>query len=223
MPELGRLQALILDLDGLLIDSETWNWQAHDATLRRYGAAPLSLEEVRRLVGLDAADERLALRRLRALPDRALHDYAAVQRDAFTALRARGLAPLPGVRELLEAARRRGLRLGLASNSPLRSVTFALDELGIRPSFAAIVTVDQVKRGKPAPDVYLQALDRLGVRADAALAIEDSATGMAAAVAAGLACLVVPNAITAQQDFSQATARFDSLLQVAAWLPPVVE
>ena len=222
MPEPRRLKALILDLDGLLIDSETWSWQAHDETLRRYGAAPLILEEIRMLVGLDAADEWRVLRELRSLPEEALHEYAAAQRDAFVTLRARLLAPLPGVRELLDAARELGLQVGLASNSPLRSVTAALEGLGIRPSFATIATVDQVERGKPAPDVYLLALDRLGIGADAGLAVEDSATGMKAALAAGLPCAVVPNAITAMLDFSPATARFDSLLQVAAWLPSVV-
>lgn len=222
MPEPGRLQALILDLDGLLIDSELWSWQAHDAALRRYGAAPLALEEIRQLVGSDAADEWRALRRLRSLPEQALYEYAAAQRDAFVALRERLLAPLPGVRELLDAARALGLRIGIASNSPLRSVTEALDGLGIRPYFATLATVDQVQRGKPAPDVYLLALQRLGIPPVAAIAVEDSATGMSGALAAGLRCAVVPNAITAQQDFSLATARFDSLIQVAAWLPSVV-
>ena len=211
------LRGLILDLDGLLIDSEMWSWQAHNEALARLGAAPLTLREIRLLVGLDADGEWAMVSGMRTLPlPRAA--YTALHREAYLALRDRLLAPLPGVRELLAQAKLGGLRLAVASNSPLPSITASLVGMGIRERFAAVCSADEVPHGKPAPDVYLLALERLGLRAGQAAAVEDSTYGLAAARAAGLRCLVVPSEITAAQDLDLATERFPSLREVAQWI-----
>lgn len=207
----------MLDLDGLLIDSETWSWQAHDEALARFGVAPLALAEVQRLIGLDAADEWATLTAMRRLPiDQDI--YRAALRASFVAIRDRLLAPMPGVRDLLDAAAAHGLRLGLASNSHRSSVVQALDGLGIRDRFDAIVSADDVAAGKPSPDVYLRALALLGVANAEAAAVEDSAIGVAAARAAGLFCIAVPNALTAALDLRAANLRLESLHAVAAWV-----
>jgi HAD superfamily hydrolase (TIGR01509 family) len=208
---------VILDLDGLLIDSEVWSWQAHNQVLAAHGLPPLSLEEVRRLIGLDGEDEWATVRSMRPLPDDR-HAYAHSHTDAFIALRSRGLAPLPGVEALMETVTRLDLRLGLASNSPLPSILAALEGLSIRRYFSAVASADEVVRGKPQPDVYLLALERLGLTAEQAIAVEDSRAGITAAQAAGLYCAVVPSELTAGQDLSAAHRRFASLHEVAAWL-----
>jgi HAD superfamily hydrolase (TIGR01509 family) len=211
------LQGLILDLDGLLIDSETWSWQAHNEVLASLGAAPLHLDEVRLLVGLDSEDEwqaLLALRPLQVDP----HAYSAAQRAAFSRLRAALLAPMPGVLSLLGSAADYGLRLGLASNSHRPSIDAALQGLGIQPAFAAIASADDVPRGKPAPDVYTLCLERLDLHPSLAAAVEDSRAGLLAARAAGLFAIAVPNALTATQDLSPANLRLPSLFAVAQWL-----
>lgn len=208
---------MVVDLDGLLIDSETWSWQAHNEVLQGLHAEPLRLDEVRLLVGLDAGAEWELLGRMRALPvDHST--YAAAQRTAFIALEERSIAPMPGVLELLAVVATRGLRLGLASNSRRSSIHRALDRLDILDRFGAVVSVEDVPHGKPAGDVYALALARLGVAPEAALAIEDSAVGVAAARAAGLYCIAVPNAITEMQDFGHASLRLSSLLEVARLL-----
>src|SRR5262245_57688077 len=98
--DMGALRGVILDMDGLLIDSELWSWQAHNEALAAYDLPPLSLEEVRRLVGLDGDDEWVTLREIRALPD-VRSAYYRASRAAFVALRSRSLAPMPGVHDLL--------------------------------------------------------------------------------------------------------------------------
>jgi HAD superfamily hydrolase (TIGR01509 family) len=205
-------------MDGLLIDSEMWSWQAHNELLRAQGLPHLSLEEVRRLVGLDGDDEWYTLCSLRPITF-AREAYYLSHREAFIALRSRALAPMPGVHELLDAVARLDLRLGLASNSQLPSIVAALEGLGIRERFMAVASAGEVANGKPQPDVYLLALERLGLRAGEALAVEDSQAGMTAAQAAGLFCVVVPSELTAGQDLSAAQQRFASLHGVAAWLP----
>jgi HAD superfamily hydrolase (TIGR01509 family) len=125
---------------------------------------------------------------------------------------------MPGVRELLEVVRRAGLRLGLASNSGLPQITAALMGLGIRTHFMAVCSGNETARGKPAPDVYQLAMDRIGVMPDEAVAIEDSQVGVTAAKAAGLVCLAVPNEITAVQNLTSADYVLRSLHEASIWL-----
>jgi len=212
-----KLRALVLDLDGLIIDSETWSWQAHNTVLASYGFAPLAVDEIRTMVGLIGADEWNQLCGMRALPN-ARSQYGSAHTDQYLRLRDARLAPMPGVADLVHAASSLGLRLALASNSPLYSVRDTLRPMGLLDCFAALATGDQVARTKPAPDVYLLALGLLGVPACCALAIEDSAVGLRAASAAGIACIVVPNVVTTAQDLTAAHGRFDNLGDVAKWL-----
>ncbi len=213
----STLHGVIVDLDGLLIDSETWSWQAHDIALARFGLPGLKLDEVRRLVGLDEADEWAAVRAMRPITvTRAA--YLVEHREAFIALRNRALAPLPGVRELMDIVRVRGWRLGLASNSPLPSITAALVGLGIREYFGALASADEVARGKPDPAVYILAMERLRLSAEHSVAIEDSAAGLRAARAAGMFAIAVPSEITLIQDLSAAHRQFASLKEAADWL-----
>ena len=153
----------------------------------------------------------------RALPD-VRSQYEAAHKDEYLRLRDARLAPMPGVADLVQAASSLGLRLALASNSPLYSVRDTLRPIGLLDCFAVLATGDQVARTKPAPDAYLMALQLLGVPAGCALAIEDSAVGFQAASAAGIACVVVPNEVTAAQDFTAAYGRFHNLSDVAKWL-----
>ncbi len=119
----------------------------------------------------------------------------------------------PGAVELVERLRGR-TRLGLASNSPRHLVDSALATARITDAFDAIVTSDDVAESKPAPDIYLLACERLGVQPADALALEDSASGIAAAKAAGLTCIAVPQ--FAETDVSAADRVIDSLEDLLA-------
>jgi HAD superfamily hydrolase (TIGR01509 family) len=118
---------------------------------------------------------------------------------------------LPGVTELVDAARVAGLRVGVASSSSCQWVNGHLERLGLRDRFDCVRCRDDVAAVKPAPDLYLASIECLGVRADEALAIEDSPNGVAAAKAAGLRCVAVPNVITGGLDLSGADVVLESL------------
>ena len=208
---------MILDLDGLLIDSEIWSWQAHDAVLASLGLASLSAGEIAQMVGLIGQDEWNAIRALRPVPDMS-GQYREAHTAAYLRIGAQHMAPMAGSDELLATASRLGLRVALASNSPLASAQSTLRSLGMLQHFAALATGDQVARSKPAADVYQLALRLLDEEPGRVLAIEDSAVGLRAASAAGLRCLAVPNSVTAGQDFTTAYRVFSSLHEVAAWL-----
>ncbi|TMB57065.1 MAG: HAD family hydrolase [Chloroflexi bacterium] len=105
-------------------------------------------------------------------------------------------------------------RLGLASNSSRRLVDTALRTAGLLGAFDAVVTSDDVDHAKPAPDLYLLACERLGVAPGEALALEDTQSGIAAAKAAGLTCIAVPQ--FAETDVSAADRVIDSLEELLA-------
>jgi len=191
------IQALIFDFDGLILDTETPEVQIWQKLYARYGQEfPLD-EWVRTVVGATVAnlDPVALLERLTGLPlDRqALQDEAHRTRLDWQAT----LAPLPGVADYLDSARRLGLRLAIASSSPHGWVDGYLRHLGFSDLFDAVICREDAPRVKPAPDLFLTALSTLHVRADQALAFEDSPNGVKAAKAAGLRVVGVPNLITA--------------------------
>ncbi len=117
-----------------------------------------------------------------------------------------------GVAELFAEAARSGCRLAVVSSSPRAWVAGHLDRLGLLGQLETVVTREDAVRAKPAPDLYLEALRRLGD--PVAVAVEDSANGAAAARAAGLPVLAVPGPVTAAQDLAHADLRVASLLEV---------
>lgn len=192
-----------------MADSESLAEWAWNEVLGPYGRR-LSPELMEEILGLRVADSaRLICARFRLpLSPR----DAAAERDRLfmeavpTRLRAR-----PGLYSLLDDLAARGVPLGIATSGHRRYVTLALRTLGVEGRFQAVATGDEVARGKPAPDVFLLAADRLGVPPPRCLVLEDAPLGIAAARAAGMICVAVPNSHTAPLGFSQAHRVLSSL------------
>jgi HAD superfamily hydrolase (TIGR01509 family) len=197
--------AAIFDFDGVVLDSETPEFESYRATFEAYGAV-LALEEWTASVGIwrpgiDWYDVLCA--RTVSFPERST--FEAERRQRF--LQGVRMEPLPGIVALLDDLRARRVATAIASSASSRWVHRAVGEVGLLDRFDAIVTGDQVARLKPAPDVYLEAARRLGVEPESAVAIEDSATGLASAKSAGLAAIVIPHWLTAGHDLSAADLR----------------
>ncbi|MFZ0388707.1 MAG: HAD-IA family hydrolase [Solirubrobacteraceae bacterium] len=192
------IRALLLDFDGLLYDTESSAYGTWAELFAEQGAH-LSLrtwvgEVIGRPPGASRFDPLVELERLTGQPfDR---DGVLATRDA----RRRAMLPhhlMPGADELLAGARDAGLATAIVTSNSLVNVTAHLARAGSTHRFDAIVCADgDPVRGKPAPTLYLEALERLGLPADEAIAIEDSPNGVAAAQAAGLYCIAVPSEIT---------------------------
>lgn len=190
------IQALIFDFDGLILDTETPEAQIWQDVYARYGQEfPLD-EWVRTVVGATIAnlDPVTRLERLTglSLDHQALREEAHQTRLDWQAV----LPPLPGVADYLDSARRLGLRLAIASSSPHAWVDGYLRRLEFYDLFDTVICREDAPRTKPAPDLFLAALSALHLRADQALAFEDSPNGVIAAKAAGLRVVGVPNSIT---------------------------
>jgi HAD superfamily hydrolase (TIGR01509 family) len=204
------IRALILDFDGLILDTEGPIYQAWVEIFAEFGAElPLSAWEV----WLGGSPEMFD-------PCGYLESQLghAVDREALTARQREREAELiaeqsvlPGVQQYIAEAKRLGLKLGLASSSDCPWVYRHLERLGLREQFDSIKCADDVSQVKPSPDLYLAVLEELGVAPREAIAVEDSPHGITSAQGAGLFCVVVPNSLTRQLPTDHANLHLSSL------------
>lgn len=196
-------------MDGLLLDTETLWHEAEVELFERHGGE-FTWDD--KLVVIGTSHDftaRYFADRLGQPPERGIElvDEMVVLMHQRVQ---RAVEARPGAVELMGGLRNmEGVALGLASNSPRRLVDTALATAGMTDAFDTIVTADDVAHPKPAPDIYLLACERLGVLPSQALALEDSASGVAAAKAAGLTCIGVPQ--FAETDVSAADRVIGSL------------
>jgi HAD superfamily hydrolase (TIGR01509 family) len=182
--------AIIFDLDGVLLDSEQrWN-EAKEALVREAGGTWLEkAPEV--MMGMSSPEWSAYLRDDLGVQ----RDLDAINDDVVRRMHKSyedGLPLLPGALETVRALAARW-PLGLASSSNREIIDVFLERSGVGDLFGATVSSEQVERGKPAPDVYVETARRLGVDPRACVAIEDSANGLRAAHAAGMPVVAAPN------------------------------
>lgn len=205
------IRALILDFDGLIIDTETTDYQAWREVYQAHGCdLPLSLWAI--AVGRGFSEEFEPFNYLESQIGRAVDRAALGEQRRRRDQELVALQPvLPGVVEMLKDARRMGLKTAVASSSSFEWVGGHLMRLGLIHYFDAIRTSDDVMHTKPAPDLFLAALEALGVEADEAVVFEDSPNGITAAKRAGIYVVAVPNDLTSQLALDHADMRLNSL------------
>jgi HAD superfamily hydrolase (TIGR01509 family) len=197
-----------MDFDGLIVDTETPEYEAWREVFESYGQTLDLAKWVTGIGSLDTFDPYEHLSELIGKPvDR--EAIRAKRRPRFLELMAKQ-GPLPGVADYLCDARRLGIKVAIASSSPLAWIEEFLPQLDLPGRFDAIATADDVARTKPDPAVYRVALRKLGVGPDEAIALEDSPNGVTAARAAGIFCAAVPNRMTRALEFD-ANLMLDSL------------
>lgn len=204
------IQALIFDFDGLILDTESPLVQAWQEIYRSY-ELELPVEHWAQMLG-QSTDPPEAYEHLEQQIASAVdRERIKQQRIAREAELIQDQKPLPGVEALIEEATLRGFQLAIASSSDHAWVEGHLARLNLIGHFKAILCAEDVRSTKPAPDLYMRALQDLGLQAQDAIALEDSAYGGQAALAAGLACVVIPNAITRLASFEEGLIMLDTL------------
>ncbi|HDZ16408.1 MAG TPA: HAD family hydrolase [Methylophaga aminisulfidivorans] len=188
------MQAVIFDMDGLLIDSEPF-WK--QAEKRVFSAIGVEITDVlsAKTMGMTTRQatkfwlQHAGLSLSQHLMEQVENDVI----DEVASLTATQGQALPGVHDLLEQLKQKKLKIGLATNAPARIVPVVLERLDVRDIFDSYVADDDVEQGKPHPAIYLLALERINAQANQTIAFEDSVTGMTAAMGASIRTVVVPS------------------------------
>jgi HAD superfamily hydrolase (TIGR01509 family) len=212
--------AVVLDLDGVIVDSEeAWDRARRELVAERGGE--WKDEATHAMLGMSSPEWSAYVRDELGVSDMTPEEISDAVVERLVAGYRRGLPLLPGA---VEAVRALGERwpLGLASSSNKPVIALVLEESGLDAVIREWVSSEEVERGKPAPDVYLEAARRLGLDAARCVAVEDSSNGLRAADAAGMAVVAVPMRAfpPAQDALALAAVTVDG---IAAVTPEVVE
>lgn len=199
------LKAAIFDQDGILLDTEGYQYKGWVEVLRPLGIR-LTKSEYLDYAGKTGGIIEGELRKrhgLKTEPGVLLKEKEKLLHKWFSEQK---LRVFPFVRETVRFFKRRGLKVAVASGGGRREVLLKLQRAGLAELFPIVVTRDEVKRGKPYPDIYLEAAQRLHVKPGDCVAFEDTQYGVEAAVGAGMVCMAVPTPWSKRQDFSKAAA-----------------
>ncbi|PGL68866.1 HAD family hydrolase [Bacillus sp. AFS055030] len=204
------IKAVIFDFDGLIVDTESVWFEAYKEVLQRYEVG-LTFQKFSEVVG--TSDEILfdfINSNLKEPIEKELIEEMAKELVDEKLLE-------PALRESVEdylvSAKNAGLKIALASSSSREWVEGFLKKLNIYEYFSVIKTKDDVKNVKPDPELYLKAIEAIGVQAKEAIAFEDSLNGLIAATKAGLHCVIVPNQVTSHLEFENHSLRLSSMAE----------
>lgn len=212
------IKAVVFDMDGLMFDTERLTISAWDFAGERLGVGKMG-HMVYKTLGLraEAAKEIFAgeygsaftMEELQTLTRQFFNDYCE----------ANGTPVKPGLLELLDYLKKNGYKTGIATSTREISTTQHLSRVGIADCFDAVVCGDMIARGKPEPDIYLEACRRLGVSPAEGMALEDSPNGLTAAWRAGMKAVMIPDLIQPDEALQKILfAKLPSLHEVPALL-----
>jgi beta-phosphoglucomutase family hydrolase len=182
-------KAVIWDMDGVIADTAPYHLQAWQEVFRRRGVR-YTEDDFKRNFGKrndsiirSVLGSRVPLAEMEAI--------AAEKEELFRRWAGSRIRPLPGAIELMQALREHGFAQAMGSSAPLENIELVTRRLGIAGFFRVIVSGREVTEGKPSPQVFLRAAERLGARPEDCVVIEDAVAGVSAAKRAGMSCIAV--------------------------------
>ncbi|MFD4553666.1 HAD family hydrolase [Streptomyces sp. NPDC058469] len=197
MSNLGGL-SVIFDLDGTLVDSEPNYYEATRQTLAEHGVPDFTWAQHERFVGI-STQETLVLLKERYGLTAPVEELLAETNRRYLALARAATRVYPEMRKFVELLAAEEVPMAVASGSSPEAIEAILTGTGLDVSLRTVVSADEVARGKPAPDVFLEAARRLGAAPAHCVVLEDAAPGAVAAHAAGMRCVAIPY-VAAQAD-----------------------
>ncbi len=180
-----RPRAVIFDIDGTIVDNMHLHAEAFAVFAERHGLPPLTSEDRARLDGRRNS-EIFPILFKREVPREEWQAYEREKEGLYRELSKGRLSPMKGLQLLIDRLREAGIPMALATSAPEANVIHTLHELGLSAAFPVIVRGDEVARGKPAPDVFIEAARRLQAAPGDCLVFEDAPMGVEAAHAAGM-------------------------------------
>ncbi len=218
IPPLFRPQAVVFDMDGLMVDTERVIKYTWDVTGAKMGYENFG-DNILQTLGKNR-DQRneYFLRKygedfpLQEFLDGYHQEYARYEKE-------HGIPKKKGLMELLETLRRMKIPMGVATSTHGEHALPELERQGVRKYFQAVITGEMVSRGKPDPEIYAVACRKLGVPPEGALALEDSYNGIRSAAAAGMKVIMIPDLLTDDTPVAGCLfGKMESLERVARWL-----
>lgn len=188
---LRQLKAVLWDMDGVIADTAPYHLEAWQAVFSGRGMKYTD-EDFKRNFG-QRNDTIVSKVSGGSLSPEEVEAIAVEKEEVYRQKVARNIKPLPGAIELMKALRERGIKIAIASSAPVENIQLIIRGMGIADCFQAIVWGREVTEGKPSPQVFLLAAERLDVEPDSCVVIEDSVAGVTAAKRAGMKCLAVTN------------------------------
>lgn len=207
------IRAILFDMDGLMLDTETLYWDVGRQIARGFGKT-VADETFKQMMGRDRKTSCEIFIRETGIP--LTVDEVMLRREEMMLERFKGgVTPMPGLLEILERFRGK-LKLGVATSSPLVMAQAGLAAVGALSYFDALTAGDEISRGKPDPQIYLTAMKKLGVSAEESVVLEDAPMGAEAGYRSGAFVIAVPSALTADEDFTKVShARVGNLFDAA--------
>ena len=213
------VKAVVLDLDGLMLNTEDIFELSGQELMRRRGKV-MTTECQLQMLGRRPDEAFTVMKRLLDVDD-PIEDLQNETREIFAALMDDNLAAMPGLYELLDAIEAVGLPKAVATSSPREYMTDLMGKFDLLGRFPISLTAEDVEVGKPDPEIYLKAAELLSVDPANMIVLEDSEAGTRAAASAGAIAVSVPNRHTKVQDFSMATRVVESLAD--EWLASLIQ
>lgn len=212
------LRAVIFDMDGTMVDTESLYHAAWQRTAQALGYT-IGQEVLRETIGR-RMEECLALLHQALGTDFPMARFEAAWWDVWVRMaQQEGITRKPGLDQLLHLLDHSQIPKAVATSSAQAEARYTLECAGLADRFSLVVTGDQVERGKPAPDIFLLTAERLGVHPTACLVVEDSEAGVHAATAAGMCTFMVPDLLPPQPETAGRAFRVvESLADVHAWV-----
>ena len=210
------IKAVIFDMDGLMIDTELLHSDAHAEVIKQHGKEP----KIDRETGLvhtvgKSIKENSEKMRLKYDIQQTAEELERQKHEVYFQLLATSkIEPRLGLLELINLLMENKIKTAIGSSGIKKGIQLILKNLKIEKNFPVIVSLEDVKRPKPFPDIFLKAAEGLSVKPKDCLVLEDSQSGVEAAKNAGMKVYAVPNKYTSNQDFSKADLIVDSLSDI---------
>ncbi len=205
------LEAVIFDMDGVLIDSEPFHLVVNEKIFANLGIN-LSEDEYHSFIGTTHKDMWSTIKKRYNLPQSVPELVNMQVSGNINYIKNEEIGPIKikGVTELLSKIARENIKIGIASSSPTEVIELVLNKLGISDYFSGVVGGEEIKKGKPSPDIFLKAAKRLDAKPSDCIVIEDSKNGVLAAKAAGMRCVGFKNPNSGNQDLGKADLIVDN-------------
>lgn len=209
------LKAVIFDMDGVMVDTERIHSLAYAKVLKEYGVTPVKNEYGAVQISGATTPETWEILKVRYGFKADTNVLTEKKRQVMLEALNDSVEPMEGLVILLDELSDKSIKLAVATSAQRERAELVLKKLDIERYFQTIITANDIKNGKPAPDIYIKTANEIGVDPSDCVVIEDALVGVESAVSAGMKVIAVPNEYTISMDFSKATVQVNSLADLS--------